>query len=790
MLIVVCAASLVTLSAAVTLASHMKFKSSASVYLGELQGNGAQSGLPDQLDFLGGRNGEIGTEIEILRSQDLLRRAVFESGLNATALTMGWTPPRYLEWRLHRRDPLRLEPTSSSFTVVDASLPEGAPDSVAFTLQFQGGGDYKVSGGAAFLGQGRLGVPFTSDQVRMTLLPGNGAPPVAGTTVMVTVRPLDDVAAATAKALVVAVPKTIGSTDSVKIVSLEFTGPTPRMTAAFVGKLLQLYFDRHQTWKSEEATAAESFVTTQVQAVKHSLDDAEQQLADFKKKAGVIALGDDTKQLIDQLGKYEQQRVAAQLQVDAFDQISGAIKRGHGNLEQYLVGEAEDPVLVSMSNQLAEAQDRLTTLRERFTDEAPAIKEQQAQVEAQLAMVNRYIQNRHARSQQQLDALSTMISKFDERLSAVPGAELQLSQLTRNTEVLSKMYSFLLERQEQAMVAKAANISRNHILDSPRIPTREDSPSLPVRLAMGLVFGLFVGLAAAVIRWATRETFQTDADVRRDLGPLPIFASVPRHQSARNGLTIGGDRTAPVAQPAGYPSSPFAEAFRHLRTNIYYSDASRSSRVLLITSPCPGDGKTVCTLQLASALSADGKRVLVIEADLRRPSHHLFLKQKSEPGLGDLSVNDHIVRAIHGWFGTFDSILAGAPSDRPAELLSSASFGELIRQARNVYDFVLIDSPPFPLVSDALIVAMHVDRVLSVVRPGNTRRTVAREHLQRLSAASRLHSVVINDTSAAEAYSNYGSYRHPPGSRFRFRKDRRGGDDDSRKRAMTGSVHS
>ncbi|HSS37363.1 MAG TPA: CpsD/CapB family tyrosine-protein kinase, partial [Polyangia bacterium] len=216
-----------------------------------------------------------------------------------------------------------------------------------------------------------------------------------------------------------------------------------------------------------------------------------------------------------------------------------------------------------------------------------------------------------------------------------------------------------------------------------------------------------------------------------------------------------------------YPSTPFAEAFRHLRTNIYYSDESHGPQVLLFTSPCPGDGKTLCTLQLASALAADGKRVLVIEADLRRPSLHLFLGEQSEPGLGDLPARDDITRPIEGWFGSFDCVMAGAPTESPAELLSGARFGELVRQARNAYDFVLIDSPPFPLVSDALIVAMHADRVFSVVRPHNTRRVAAREHLQRLSAASRRHAVVINDTSAGDAYDNYGTVRSAGRRRLR-----------------------
>ena len=195
------------LSVVVTLGAHMKFKSSASLYLGELQGHGVQAGLPDQLDFLGGRNGEIGTEIEILRSRDLLRRAVLESGLNATVATPGMAAAA-----LHRvaaaspRSPL-LEPTMRHFAVVNASLPDGAVDPAVFTVRFQSGGAFAAWAGTKWLGEGRLGVPFTTDSVRMTLVPGTGAAPDAGTEATVTVRPLDEAAGAAAQALVVAVPE-------------------------------------------------------------------------------------------------------------------------------------------------------------------------------------------------------------------------------------------------------------------------------------------------------------------------------------------------------------------------------------------------------------------------------------------------------------------------------------------------------------------------------------------------------------------------------------------------------
>jgi tyrosine-protein kinase Etk/Wzc len=218
------------------------------------------------------------------------------------------------------------------------------------------------------------------------------------------------------------------------------------------------------------------------------------------------------------------------------------------------------------------------------------------------------------------------------------------------------------------------------------------------------------------------------------------------------------DLTAVATEPA----SPFAEAFRHLRTNLYCADRSKEDQVVLLTSPSPGDGKTLCTFALASALASDGRRVLVIGADMRRsaaagaalPQRSTGSLQPQPQGLSSvLRRRSHwsdVVRSVP-WNRTgatgasaFDLIPAGECPPSPAELLSSPQFRALLSDVRQSYEMVLIDSPPFPLVSDALIMAMNVDRVISVMRPHNTHRRPAEEHLQRLAALGARHGVVVN----------------------------------------------
>jgi tyrosine-protein kinase Etk/Wzc len=197
-----------------------------------------------------------------------------------------------------------------------------------------------------------------------------------------------------------------------------------------------------------------------------------------------------------------------------------------------------------------------------------------------------------------------------------------------------------------------------------------------------------------------------------------------------------------------------------LRANIYYSGPSKDDKVILITSPSPGDGKTLCTLSLAGALAADGKQVLVIEGDMHKPSHHLMFHQAQEPGLSSFLTRQvewrHVTRVVETAHGSFDAITAGTIPPSPAELLSSPQFAAMVAHARRTYDFVLIDSPPFPVVSDALVISMYADRVLTVVRPQNTRRRAAEDHLRRFSASTPRYGVVINDVENRSSDVGYG----------------------------------
>ena len=249
------------------------------------------------------------------------------------------------------------------------------------------------------------------------------------------------------------------------------------------------------------------------------------------------------------------------------------------------------------------------------------------------------------------------------------------------------------------------------------------------------------------------STFQSEVDARSFVDGLPVFASVP-HRPKRRGERRGVQGAGSFDVLGSDTGSSFTEAFRTLRANLYRAGSSGVGRILLITSPNDGDGKTTCALALAAALAADGKRVVVIDADLRKPNQPPppGPRDSAIPGLaevlkGERSWNEAL-RSVKVPFGQFYSVAAG--SGAAPELLSGQHMAELLSEVQRHCDFVLLDAPSFPAASDALVLAPSADGVLSVLRLENTSRKAALEHLRGLTLPARSFGIILNSVGSSQ----------------------------------------
>ncbi len=723
---------------AVTLYSPMQFVSSGRLYLGDLTAPVPSS--PGEMDLMGTSQGDVTSEIEILRSRSLISEAILRSGANVTIEPLDGSRLRYYRWRLSGRDPKLLDVAERRVQVrsVGGQALLRAPREL--TARFQSDGSYTLSADDTPLVQGKLGSEVTTSGLRLTLLEGKEGRPRAGDAYRIEIEPLDHAVDRIQKHLQVSAPNTPGAREPVKVVTLTISDASPRRAARFLEELMGGYLEQHQNWKTEHATLAEAFVTEQLEKLQGSLDEVETELAEYRSNNEGVVLDDKAQAMIAQLSRVEDQRVAAQLEVAALSDAVHRLKQPDSTVESYMFGEASDNVLEDMAESLAQARNELSILQTRYHEAAPAVRQQQQQVEALRGSIQGYVKGRHNRAQKNLATLNSIAAGFEKKLRTVPGAEIHLKQLSRKSDVYSTIHSYLLERKQQAAIVKASTVSKNRVLDTPDVSLRESSPRLALRLAsapLGVLLGIFLVMGMRVFG----PQFQSSRDVQRAVGSLPVFAQIPRLASTGSTLPI-------IEDPQNCEhGATFVESFRALRANLYRAAAREGGTCVLLTSPNERDGKTTCVLALASMLAADQKSVLVIDANVRQPRYARFLSKARSSLLPG--------SAIPGWLdrrmtvpvrgGGFNVLFCGEGA--PPEHLSNGLFAGFLQRMKHDYDFVLLDSSPYPQVTDSLVLAGLSDVCISVLRVKNTDRRQAAAHLHGLSSHESLAlGVIINDT--------------------------------------------
>jgi capsular exopolysaccharide synthesis family protein len=287
---------------------------------------------------------------------------------------------------------------------------------------------------------------------------------------------------------------------------------------------------------------------------------------------------------------------------------------------------------------------------------------------------------------------------------------------------------------------------------------------VPVQiLVLASVLGLIVGGFLAYLRDKTDTRLRTAEEIQNIVG-LQILGVVPR---------MPGRRTSVARAMAVHldPRSEVAEAYRTIRTAVYFGPAGTRARTLLVTSPEAGDGKTTSASNLAIAIAQTGRSVLLLDADFRKPTQHKNMDVKDSVGLSSvLSGTETLDRAIQrtGVDG-LDILPCGAIPGNPSEILNSQEFGELVDRLALKYDHIIFDSPPVNLVTDARILGAVCDATVLVLRAEKSTRKAA-EHARNalLSVGAKLIGAVVNGASRGKGYETYGgSYYGTPSSRGR-----------------------
>ncbi|WP_341924190.1 polysaccharide biosynthesis tyrosine autokinase [Nocardioides psychrotolerans] len=280
------------------------------------------------------------------------------------------------------------------------------------------------------------------------------------------------------------------------------------------------------------------------------------------------------------------------------------------------------------------------------------------------------------------------------------------------------------------------------------------SPRTPIpllNLSIGLLAGLVLGLAFAALREALDTSIKNEADVMETIG-LPTLASVPTNPDVSSQPILGHSPAHAV----------WAESYRKLRTNLSYVDPDNPPKVILVGSALPGDGKSLTAANLAASLAQSGKRTVLVEADLRRPSVGRLLGLVPDVGVTTVVAGKAAISEVTQSCDEFDVITSGPVPPNPSELLGSHAFQAMIEDLRGAYDSVVIDTPPLIAVTDAAVVAVVADAVILVCRAKRTKRNELRRALFGLRAVdANIVGAVLNQVALSSGSYYQYDYRAP-----------------------------
>lgn len=384
-----------------------------------------------------------------------------------------------------------------------------------------------------------------------------------------------------------------------------------------------------------------------------------------------------------------------------------------------------------------ELQQKKIELLARYTNEHPAVQG----IDSQLREIN------------------GQITAMNEHIKSLPAIEQNLLRLQREVKVNTDLYTALLNTAQQLRLITVGKVSNVRLVDTPMLPERPVKPNRPVILALALMGGLFLGVVAAFFRKSLTGSIDTPEQLEQVAG-VPVFATIPHSKKQRELYQQVNAKHQKVPLLANVSSADVAvESLRNFRTALQFSLPTFRNNVVLITGATPGMGKSFVSANLAAIMAATGKKVLLIDADLRNGLLHLYFGFGRHDGLSDAIAGarrlDQVIH--HGVIENMDFITTGTLPQHPSELLLRPNFGAFLEELSSRYDLVLIDAPPILAVADTMIIGSHCGAIYIMTRAGVTTPGEINESMKRLKQAGlEAKGVLFNDLKVRPGRYGYG----------------------------------
>jgi exopolysaccharide transport family protein len=586
------------------------------------------------------------------------------------------------------------------------------------------------------------------------------------------------------------------------IIKVSFRSPDKDLAANVVNTLMETYRDNNFKSRFDSTMQASDWLTKQLVDLQMKVETSQEKLVHYQKEHEILGIDEKqniTTQKLDELNKaltaaeserMDKESVYRLVQAGDTESIAsaasvlddaGASTQSAGNLLDSLRSKEADLKIqaAELSTQFGPAYPKLAQINNQ-------LKEIDAQLVAETKKVSGKIKGLYMAALQRENMLHDALEKQKQEANKLNESAIEYSLLKRDLDTNRQLYEGLLEKLKQAGVSAGLRSNNFRIVDSARVPNYPIEPNIPRNLSFAFMLGLTSGVGLAFLLEGLDNTVRTTEQAQMisglpPLGMIPLGSRTAREGANSKRLVIASSSKEAVELITQVrPQSQMAESYRALRTSLLLSNLGAPPKVIMVTSALPQEGKTTTSINCAVVLAQKGIRVLLIDADLRRPSIHKTLGMGPRSGLsnvltGSSTLENAITRSPI--LPNLDVLPAGTPPPNPAELLASVNMRDMLQELRGHYDHIVVDTPPTLSVTDAVVLSPRADAIVLVIRSGQTTKQALRRSRDILTQVNaKVSGVLLNAVDLSSP--DYYYYYEYQGKYAGYYRDQASHDDD------------
>ncbi len=537
---------------------------------------------------------------------------------------------------------------------------------------------------------------------------------------------------------------------NVSVIKLISRGGNIDKHVNYLNKLAETFISAGLEEKNLQSENAIIFLDNLINDLIDTLKISGNELQKFRISNDIININQEGNALFIQIQQLQQEKAELLVNSKFFEYIAeyiNSINDFNQVITPSIIG-INGPVLNTMVNKLNELYSTRNVLKVTAKKFNPYLNPIDSQIESARLVLREHIFNQLKISDIALTDIDQRLRFAEQEIRKLPAKEQEFLNMSRSYEINNQFYTYLLQKRAEAGISNASNVPNNKILDRAR---RENTKMIRPRKSVTYLGSLFIGIILPIIFIFLRDFFNTKVGNRKYIEQntsVPILGSI-MHNKTGSDLII-----------ADKPKSSLAESFRVLRTNLNYMIPGGNQNIITISSMMKGEGKTFCAINLASIYAFANRKTLLVGMDLRKPSIHKIFSIDNQQGLSTYLIGNNSISEIiqESNFSNLYITPSGPVPPNPAELIDSQRMIEFLTTVKSQFEYIIIDTPPIALVTDALLISDLTDLYITIIRQGFSNKGVI-NILNNIYENNIKHlSILINDVKSSGYYGYYYGY--------------------------------